>query len=983
MSIVASVYMYECNYCGCTQTLPAIDDGKKLALFDRANLLVNKCEFDRAQVVYYMFTKLFPNEAEGHWGMFLCQYGAKYALSQNGRKELVCHKIVKEKAEENEHFIKCLENADIVAKSIYKEEMRMLGQFQEKIKNISQEESFDIYIACKEYEEEKQTRDSIIGKELYQKLKNMGLKVFFPPACKEEDTEVLLKSLAALENSKIFLLVCTKAQYFSDPLYKNTLNTFLPYLGEEKTAILLHKSLPALDIPDKLSLLPSIDISKGNYIDILIEEIKKHINVEGEKKEEIFENTKTSSPHKEDEYKELLKQGMDFLKKDNVQQAVNIFDGILEKDETYAPAYLGKLMAEFAIKDEKDTETFAGELQTSENYEKILLYGNEAIKEKIEGYTLLATYNKATNIYNTANNDAQKYEKAEEIFSSLGDFKDSPQKTDECREKAKESTYEKANALYSSAQSSPIEYISAMKIYETLGEYRDSENKIQECTEKMFTCCEDKLKNAISGSLSVKTCLIYKNELTKTLSDLEILKDAVTEEKKDKISLLVKDIGLNIRMLDKKAKYYKASELMDSDTKVEISGAAAIFKELGSFMDSPQKLSLCLEKIKKLEELATKKEQEQEKVTKNNKDDKNKKDKKTYFNIPSKLISFFGGCLCFIAIVCACFLLFKNINVNKKLQNAKTLLNEGNYAEGIQIYTHMGKSGEKALKKNLEEEYTKAQSLYNEGKLEESIKIYNNIQTYGEQDWKEKIKPQKYQIALAYSEKGNYLDAMNLFKELGSYADSLEKFLQAKYNYALNLSSLEKYSEAMKILEELGNYEDSKAKAVSLYPNVMTASKEGNDIYFGNYEDEALSWHILYKGEKHALVISSKEITNLPFNTVDTNVTYENSSLRKWLSEEFLNTAFTQEEKEKICSTPDTTIADNGKDPIFLLSCDEYEALSRNKTIKAPTKMCWLRSPGKKGNYSAVVTSKGEVLREGRRVDSEDIGVRAAMWLSY
>jgi len=39
-----------CIYCGSQQTLPKIDDEKKLALFNRANNLRFKSEFDKAEV---------------------------------------------------------------------------------------------------------------------------------------------------------------------------------------------------------------------------------------------------------------------------------------------------------------------------------------------------------------------------------------------------------------------------------------------------------------------------------------------------------------------------------------------------------------------------------------------------------------------------------------------------------------------------------------------------------------------------------------------------------------------------------------------------------------------------------------------------------------------------------------------------------------------------------------------------------------------
>ena len=54
----------ECEYCGSVQTIPSLDDEKKLTLFARANRLRAACEFDKAAGVYESIVADFPEEAE-------------------------------------------------------------------------------------------------------------------------------------------------------------------------------------------------------------------------------------------------------------------------------------------------------------------------------------------------------------------------------------------------------------------------------------------------------------------------------------------------------------------------------------------------------------------------------------------------------------------------------------------------------------------------------------------------------------------------------------------------------------------------------------------------------------------------------------------------------------------------------------------------------------------------------------------------------
>ena len=50
----------ECDYCGSKQTVPALDNEKKLTLFTRANRLRLMCEFDKAYNVYESIVSEFP-----------------------------------------------------------------------------------------------------------------------------------------------------------------------------------------------------------------------------------------------------------------------------------------------------------------------------------------------------------------------------------------------------------------------------------------------------------------------------------------------------------------------------------------------------------------------------------------------------------------------------------------------------------------------------------------------------------------------------------------------------------------------------------------------------------------------------------------------------------------------------------------------------------------------------------------------------------
>lgn len=105
-----------------------------------------------------------------------------------------------------------------------------------------------------------------------------------------------------------------------------------------------------------------------------------------------------------------------------------------------------------------------------------------------------------------------------------------------------------------------------------------------------------------------------------------------------------------------------------------------------------------------------------------------------------------------------------------------------------------------------------------------------------------------------------------------------------------------------------------------------------NSLYFGNYyqtdtngdgvadrndEMTPIRWRILWKEGNMAYVIADQVLDCKQFNDAKETVTWENSSLREWLNDDFYEIAFSESERTAIIR--DNIINDN----IFLLSIDD------------------------------------------------------------
>lgn len=249
-------------------------------------------------------------------------------------------------------------------------------------------------------------------------------------------------------------------------------------------------------------------------------------------------------------------------------------------------------------------------------------------------------------------------------------------------------------------------------------------------------------------------------------------------------------------------------------------------------------------------------------------------------------------------------------------------------------------------------------------------------------------KADTYQKAVQMAQTGNTSDAYRLFRELGSYQDAEQR------------------------LSEL-------AAADALLP--YRAAEKGSIVSFGHFEQdndlsngpEPIQWIVLDKIDGQLLLLSASCLKGMAYNTAAfTPVTWETSSLRAWLNEDFFSSAFTEEEKALILTVsnenPDHSIVEtpggrDTRDRVFVL-CErdtviylndpadqeavgkaqgtEYAKANGLQTDEEGNASWWLRSPGMYEYIAQFVDQNGEPYTNGASTDIDYLcGVRPVMWL--
>lgn len=297
----------------------------------------------------------------------------------------------------------------------------------------------------------------------------------------------------------------------------------------------------------------------------------------------------------------------------------------------------------------------------------------------------------------------------------------------------------------------------------------------------------------------------------------------------------------------------------------------------------------------------------------------------------------------------------------------------------------------------------------------------------------------KYQHALALRESGQYEEAIAAFEELGDYSDAKTQITETKYQQGKRFLTAKDYDSAARILINIKEYEDVDkllAEDDNMIAAVAAAAAArdakfavGNYVTFGRYpqtkagkDKTPIEWLVLARDGSKALLISRYGLDAQPYNTTNSEVTWETCTLRTWLNSTFYNKAFSSAEQAAILTTNvdnskyqcysgwSTNGGNNTQDKVFLLSYAEankyfgvtYDNSSNTKSRIAPTAYAiahgawtspyektaddidagwwWLRSPGYDQKLAANVYADGS--SGNLKINYDDVSVRPALWVN-
>ena len=515
-----------CEYCYTRQTLPRLDNEKKLALFTRANNLRIKSEFDKAAGIYESIIAEFRDEPEAYWGLVLCKYGIEYVDDGSGKKVPTCHRTMPVSIMDDDDFEQACEYADLSAKNVYREEAKVIDGIQKKILRIAlDEEPYDIFICYKETDDVTglRTEDSLIAQDIYTQLIKDGYKVFFSRVSLRQaaGTEYEPYRYAALSSAKIMLAIGTKHDYYDAVWVKNEWSRFISMMGVDSSKVLIpcFRDMDAYDMPKEFKNMQALDMGDVTFFRSLTENVERILGgaIRYTPKESVV-----ISPSNED-VEPLLERGFLFLEDKEWERADNFFESVLNKEPKNGNAYLGKLMVAFGVSRLEYLDGVQSPLSGNGNYEKIMRFADSNLKERVKKCNDIIVrrneearkkdlYENALEIMENASTE-EMFENAGYMFLEVKEYSDAKQKSDECFERAekarlelekkeelarqraenerKDKLYKKACAVlneehYWLGKDTDIEAVEdSIKLFEILGDWRDSKEKLELCIQRI------------------------------------------------------------------------------------------------------------------------------------------------------------------------------------------------------------------------------------------------------------------------------------------------------------------------------------------------------------------------------------------------------------------------------------------------------------------------------------------------------------------
>lgn len=595
LELVEGKSLCGCKFCGTIQSVPLLDSAEKAELCARAETLRREYRYDKAIALYEELIRLAPTDADLYWALTLCRYGAE--LSPDGSVSL--NRIQAHSVLSDEDYKLALKFANEETREFMERRAEQIDRVRREGVELSGGAEYDIYLCAREVDQNgHRVMDSVIAARLYSRLTAEGFRVFSPQKALEDKSggEWEPYIFAALTSARVMIVVGTSAESFEDVWVRNAWSRFSELSG--KTIIPVLSDMPPSELPEELSKLQALDMSRLGAESDLISAIKA-VTVEMTVAVRNVRGDIENDP--------LIRRAELFLEDGDFERAEDICAQLLSKSPNNAGAYVIRLLAEYKLANENALDDMTENFTVSENYRLAMRYGSEPLRARLKERSNRSLYRKFTARLNNAGDNERELSAAAADLRTLGNYADAAElaeraekEIDELREKSeikrRDGVYELAAKAVSESVDAAI-LRSAEHSLRSLGDYKDAPALAEKCAARIaelpamptvtFTDDEPRtwkkyLPFAAGGAAllaAAVTVIVSVNVHRKPAPVVEVsTQSTVSVSSTDTLSR------------EKDEKYNKANICLESGDYAE---AELIFTALGDYKNSAEMVSKC------------------------------------------------------------------------------------------------------------------------------------------------------------------------------------------------------------------------------------------------------------------------------------------------------------------------------------------------------------------------------------------------------
>ena len=377
----------ECEYCHNMTSVPGHSD-EYGDLFEAANQLRRKNEFDQAAHLYEELLKSDSGNAAAHYELALCRHGIEYVQDpKTGKYIPTCHRMLKDKFFINDpDYLEALKySEDAEEKQAYVDQADDINRVQQGIlAESARMNPYQIFISFKDTEEdtERRTEASFLAEKVYHRLMAEGYTVFFSRETLKKHYGQSYEAVifSALQTARAMILIGTEKSHFTAPWVRNEWSRYLELIGSGEPKVLLpaYKSLKPDDLPHEISRLQAFDLGRKTAMDEIADYVSERLN----RRRNL------------DRARDLLAIG------GHEREAKEIIDEAISLDPRCSKAYLLRAILEMGYRLESQIPSCGDKLKSlrdNPSFQAALRYATDAEKKPLKKLLAenTACYNRA------------------------------------------------------------------------------------------------------------------------------------------------------------------------------------------------------------------------------------------------------------------------------------------------------------------------------------------------------------------------------------------------------------------------------------------------------------------------------------------------------------------------------------------------------------------------------------------------------------